>query len=132
MYMPLYFLIITFALFSVNVQAQDLLASEGYTTDHTLTEDGKFYKDQIVYYTKGGKWMEVTNSSNPDNSSPDGIVCMLMSGASLKIVDFYKEQQIVIVEILNHLSNFSCASGDQFILSINPLSESEPIFAFKD
>lgn len=109
MYLPLYFLITTFCFFCSNVQAEESLVPKDYTTEYILNETGVFQKDQIVYYTKRGKWVDVTNSSYPD-----GKICILKFDAPLKIVDFSKEQQIVMVEILSPSSNFLCNSGDQF------------------
>ena len=102
---PLYFLIIIFSLFGFNIQAQDSSDSK----DHLLTEDGDFYKDQIVYYTGHGRWVDVTN-----NIVPEVKLCILTLGAPLKIVGFSTEQSIVIVEVLNPSSGFSCDLGDQF------------------
>ena len=106
---PLHFLIIIFAFFNFHIQAQEPLDSKHYTIDHTLTESDDFHKDQIVYYTKRGEWVEVTNSVNSERK-----VCILTYGAPLRIVGFSIEQSTVMVEMLSHSPSFACNSGDQF------------------
>ena len=82
------------------------------TKPYTLTEAGDFSKNDLVYFTKEHKWVDIINSNDSDRDR-----CFIKFESKFKVLGFSQDKQTALVEMLEEkTSRTQCTVGNQFIL----------------